>query len=65
MTREEVDDHMKIHVMNICLAVASKQDGAIRECKELLVEKVYDMIQHARGKTLVPGIDEYMDDNGQ
>jgi hypothetical protein len=32
---------------NLCLAVLSKEEGRLRECKDLLVDKVCELIAEA------------------
>jgi hypothetical protein len=48
MTKEQVELELRLHMTNLCLAVLSKRDGMLRECKELLVDKVCELIASAR-----------------
>lgn len=43
----EVELELRMHMTNLCLAVVSKEPGMIRECKDLLVQKVCELITAA------------------
>lgn len=44
----EVERELRLHMTNLCLAVVSKEPGMLRECKDLLVQKVCELIASAR-----------------
>jgi len=43
----EVELELRLHMTNLCLAVVSKEPGRVRECKDLLVQKVCELIDAA------------------
>jgi hypothetical protein len=47
MKRTDVELELRLHMTNLCLAVLSKQEGMLRECKDLLVDKVCELIASA------------------
>jgi hypothetical protein len=47
MKRIDVELELRLHITNLCLAVASKEAGMLRECKDLLVDKVQELIAAA------------------
>lgn len=38
---------LRLHMANLCLAVLSKEEGRLRECKDMLVDKVCELIAAA------------------
>lgn len=46
MTKEQVELELRLHMANLCLAVLSKEEGMLRECKNMLVEKVFKLLQN-------------------
>jgi hypothetical protein len=45
-----VELELRLHMTNLCLAVLSKEEGRLRECKDLLVDKVCELIAAAEEK---------------
>lgn len=44
MRRIDVRLELRLHITNLCLAVVSKEAGMLRECKDLLIDKVQELI---------------------
>jgi hypothetical protein len=42
-----VELELRLRVANLCLAVLSREEGRLRECKDLLVDKVCELIAAA------------------
>lgn len=42
-----VELELRLHMANLCLAVLNKEEGRLRECKDLLVDKVCELIAAA------------------
>lgn len=55
MRRDQIEAHLEMHVLNMCLAAIAGREGDVRECKNLLAEKVYDMIEHEVKRALAKG----------
>jgi hypothetical protein len=47
MTRTDVELELRLHMTNLCLAVLSKEEGRLRECKDMLVDKVCELMAAA------------------
>jgi hypothetical protein len=47
MTRAEIESRLKIYILNLCLAVISKEEGAIAEAKAALIDAVVSIEREA------------------
>lgn len=48
MDKIAIERHLRLHILNLCLAVAGERDGDIELCKKNLVHEVKKMIDGPR-----------------
>lgn len=45
MTEKQIEERLRLHILNLCLAVIVKRDGDLTVCKRLLVAEVAKMMR--------------------
>ena len=48
MTEQQIEQRLRLHFLNICLAAVAGREGDLRKCKELLVAEVAKMMSERK-----------------
>lgn len=54
VTDNDIERRLRLPLTNLCLAVLSKEEGSLRECKDAVVREVARIVHDARNHVPQP-----------